>query len=284
MGVYIIGAKSLILSIRTCREQGCEFCLKGCRILILKREREALNWLGSTKSRYGRATCWESSTWLKRQRCLAALVCSSLGTERTQLQICFIQGSLRNKHIIIYENGSIMTYWNGHIAVQRRWYEEEASLLAPIYLSQSKENLCPAQRNKQYWFLSVSFLKFQHWMSLVNQTNRVWMTLLNHGSWRMSEPRLWTMQGPGIAVDKHLRDPPVLPAAAAVLEKRAMFLHIIALKIRSNSNLQFNDTSSTQKCYGEREREREIEKLWQKLITQGSMTQVPAALSKRREY
>lgn len=30
-------------------------------------------------------------------------------------------------------------------------------------------------------------------------------TLLNHGSWRMSVPRLWTMQGPGTAA----------PAAAA---------------------------------------------------------------------
>jgi hypothetical protein len=53
------------------------------------------------------------------------------------------------------------------------------------------------------------------------------------------------MQGPGIAVEKHRRDPCVL-AAAAAFDNPAMFFHIIgleiSLRIRPNTTqLQFND-------------------------------------------
>jgi hypothetical protein len=47
-------------------------------------------------------------------------------------------------------------------------------------------------------------------------------TLLNQGSWRISAPRLWTMQGPGIAVEKR-RDRRSLEAET----KRANF-HILS--------------------------------------------------------
>lgn len=43
------------------------------------------------------------------------------------------------------------------------------------------------------------------------------------------------MQGPGIAVEKHRRDPWVL-AAAAALENPAMFFHIIGLENHSRSD------------------------------------------------
>lgn len=48
-------------------------------------------------------------------------------------------------------------------------------------------------------------------------------TLLNQGSWRISAPRLWTIQGPGIAVDNGLVDRLSRDAAA----NRDTFHHIL---------------------------------------------------------
>uniref|UniRef100_A0A0D9XL89 Uncharacterized protein n=1 Tax=Leersia perrieri TaxID=77586 RepID=A0A0D9XL89_9ORYZ len=55
--------------------------------------------------------------------------------------------------------------------------------------------------------------------------------LLNHGSWRMSVPRLWTMQGPGTAApapaagadedESSAAPPPLLPRICADNERRA---------------------------------------------------------------